>query len=223
MSQTELKNLIELYTKKLLQLKRSSSVSNLKLPKLFQNNTYHNFIKRKLEKLHALNSRNKNNTGEKRIKQDLSSLFSIRKVNEIFCKKISKVKNNYKVYNSYNVNNSSFNSINTALNNSNTKTSVSNNGNRKNLIINKIKIIKIKKENNSIKSKDNNENDNEKQNEEHSFFTRKYYINKNNSNKDIYNLINTDNFNFFLPKICSSPRNNLFNTLNLSECEKNEN
>ena len=222
MSQTELKNLIELYTKKLLQLKRSSSVSNLKLPKLFQNNSYHNFIKRKLEKLQALNSRNKNNTGEKRIKQDLSSLFSIRKVNEIFCKKISKVKNNYKVYNSYNVNNSSFNSINTALNNSNTKTSVSNNGNRKNLIINKIKIIKIKKENNYIKSKDNNENDNENQIEEHSFFKRKYYINKNNSNKDIYNLINTDNFNFFFPKIYSSQKNE-FNTLNLSECEKNEN
>ena len=204
MSQTELKNLIELYTKKLLQLKRSSSVSNLKLPKLFQNNTYHNFIKRKLEKLQALNSRNKNNAGEKRIKQDLSSLFSIRKVNEIFCKKISKVKNNYKVYNSYNVNNSSFNSINTALNNSNTKTSVSNNGNRKNIIINKIKIIKIKKENNYIKSKDNNENDNENQIEEHSFFKRKYYINKNNSNKDIYNLINTDNFNFFFSNIYSS-------------------
>ena len=222
MSQTELKNLIELYTKKLLQLKRSSSVSNLKLPKLFQNNTYHNFIKRKLEKLHALNSRNKNNTGEKRIKQDLSSLFSIRKVNEIFCKKISKVKYNYKVYNSYNVNNSSFNSINTALNNSNTKTSVSNNGNRKNHIINKIKIIKIKKENNYIKSKDNNENDNENQIEEHSFFKRKYYINKNNSNKDIYNLINTDNFNFFFPKIYSSQKNE-FSTLNLSECEKNEN
>ena len=222
MSQTELKNLIELYTKKLLQLKRSSSVSNLKLPKLFQNNTYHNFIKRKLEKLQALNSRNKNNTGEKRIKQDLSSLFSIRKVNEIFCKKISKVKNNYKVYNSYNVNNSSFNSINTALNNSNTKTSVSNNGNRKNIIINKIKIIKIKKENNYIKSKDNNENDNENQIEEHSFFKRKYYINKNNSTKDIYNLINTDNFNFFFPKIYSSQKNE-FNTLNLSECEKNEN
>lgn len=222
MSQTELKNLIELYTKKLLQLKRSSSVSNLKLPKLFQNNSYHNFIKRKLEKLQALNSRNKNNTGEKRIKQDLSSLFSIRKVNEIFCKKISKVKNNYKVYNSYNVNNSSFNSINTALNNSNTKTSVSNNGNRKNLTINKIKIIKIKKENNYIKSKDNNENDNENQIEEHSFFKRKYYINKNNSNKDIYNLINTDNFNFFFPKIYSSQKNE-FNTLNLSECEKNEN
>ena len=222
MSQTELKNLIELYTKKLLQLKRSSSVSNLKLPKLFQNNSYHNFIKRKLEKLQALNSRNKNNTGEKRIKQDLSSLFSIRKVNEIFCKKISKVKNNYKVYNSYNVNNSSFNSINTALNNSNTKTSVSNNGNRKNIIINKIKIIKIKKENNYIKSKDNNENDNENQIEEHSFFKRKYYINKNNSNKDIYNLINTDNFNFFFPKIYSSQKNE-FNTLNLSECEKNEN
>ena len=222
MSQTELKNLIELYTKKLLQLKRSSSVSNLKLPKLFQNNSYHNFIKRKLEKLQALNSRNKNNTGEKRIKQDLSSLFSIRKINEIFCKKISKDKNNYKVYNSYNVNNSSFNSINTALNNSNTKTSVSNNGNRKNIIINKIKIIKIKKENNYIKSKDNNENDNENQIEEHSFFKRKYYINKNNSNKDIYNLINTDNFNFFFPKIYSSQKNE-FNTLNLSECEKNEN
>ena len=108
------------------------------------------------------------------------------------------------------------------MNNSNTKTSVSNNGNRKNIIINKIKIIKIKKENNYIKSKDNNENDNENQIEEHSFFKRKYYINKNNSNKDIYNLINTDNFNFFFPKIYSSQKNE-FNTLNLSECEKNEN
>ena len=71
MSQTEIKNLIDLYSKKLIQLKRANSLSSLKLPKLFHNNSYHNFIKRKLEKLNSLNSRNKYSSGEKRIKQDL--------------------------------------------------------------------------------------------------------------------------------------------------------
>jgi len=215
MSQTEIKNLIDLYSKKLIQLKRANSLSSLKLPKLFHNNSYHNFIKRKLEKLNSLNSRNKYNSGEKRIKQDLSTLFNIRKVNDFVSARISKVHNTKKIFTNSNIvnnNNNSSNSLNTNLNNSNTKTSTSNNGNYKNnIVINKIKIIK------------SNENDTDKQNNEHFFFKKKYYINRNNYNKDIYNLIYTDNFNYFFSNVSSTPKNNiLIKPLNLDEHEKNE-
>ena len=216
MSQTEIQNLIDLYSKKLIHLKKANSLSSLKLPKLFHNNSYHNFIKRKLEKLNSLNSRNKYNSGEKRIKQDLSTLFNIRKVNDFVSARISKVHNTKKIFTNSNIvnnnNNNSSNSLNTNLNNSNTKTSTSNNGNYKNnIVINKIKIIK------------SNENDTDKQNNEHFFFKKKYYINRNNYNKDIYNLIYTDNFNYFFSKVYSTPKNNiLIKPLNLDEHEKNE-
>ena len=213
MSHSEIKNLIDLYSKKLVKLKRANSISSLKLPKLFQNNSYHNFIKRKLEKLNSLNSRNKYNSGEKRIKEDLSTLFNIRKVNEFVGKRISKVNNNNKKLftNSNVLNNNSINSLNTNLNNSNTKTSTSNNGNYKNnIVVNKIKIK-------------NNEDDNDKQNNEHFFIKKKYYINRNNYNKDIYNLIYTNNFNFFFSKVYSTPKKEtLIKSLNLDEQEKNE-
>lgn len=215
MSQTEIKNLIDLYSKKLIQLKRANSLSSLKLPKLFHNNSYHNFIKRKLEKLNSLNSRNKYSSGEKRIKQDLSTLFNIRKVNDFVSSRLSKVHNTKKIFTNSNIvnnNNNSSNSLNTNLNNSNTKTSTSNNGNYKNnIVINKIKIIK------------SNENDTDKQNNEHFFFKKKYYINRNNYNKDIYNLIYTDNFNYFFSKVYSTPKKDIsIKPLNLDEHEKNE-
>ena len=218
MTQTEIKNLIELYTKKLLQLKRSNSIPSIKLPKLFQNNSYHNFIKRKLEKLNSLNSRNKYNTGEKRIKEDLSTLFKINKVDEFLNKRISKAKNTKKFFtNQNNRNSSSFNSINSVFynsNNYNVKTLLSNNRNNSNITFNKIKMIKNNED----------ENDNDKQNYEPFIFKKKYYINKNNYNKDIYNLIHTDNFNFFLPKIYSTPKNDTcINALNFDEHEKNKN
>ena len=55
------------------------------------------------------------------------------------------------------------------------------------------------------------------------FFKKKYYINRNNYNKDIYNLIYTDNFNYFFSKVYSTPKNNiLIKPLNLDEHEKNE-
>ena len=221
MSHTDIKNLIELYTKKLLQLKRSNSFPSIKLPKLFQNNSYHNFIKRKLEKLNSLNSRNKYNIGEKRIKEDLSTLFKINKVDEFLSRRISKAKNTKKFFtNQNNGNNSSFNSINSVFynsNNYNAKTSLSNNrnnSNNSNITFNKIRMVKNHED----------ENDNDKQNYEPFIFKKKYYINKNNYNKDIYNLIHTDNFNFFLPKIYSTPKNDSFiNDLNFDEHEKNEN
>ena len=217
MSQTEIQNLIDLYSKKLIHLKKANSLSSLKLPKLFHNNSYHNFIKRKLEKLNSLNSRNKYNSGEKRIKQDLSTLFNIRKVNDFVSARISKVHNTKKIFTNSNIvnnnNNNSSNSLNTNLNNSNTKTSTSNNGNYKNnIVINKIKIIK------------SNENDTDKQNNEHFFFKKKYYINRNNYNKDIYNLIYTDNFNYFFSKVYSTPRKDIsIKPLNYEEQEKSEN
>ena len=217
MSQTEIQNLIDLYSKKLLQLKKANSLSSLKLPKLFHNNSYHNFIKRKLEKLNSLNSRNKFNSGEKRIKEDLSTIFNIRKVNDFITNRISIINNKKKIFTNSNIvnnNNNSINSLNTNLNNSNTKTSTpNNNGNNKNkIVINKIKIIK------------SNENDNDKQNNEHFFFKKKYYINRNNYNKDIYNLIYTDNFNYFFSKVYSTPRKDIsIKPLNYEEQEKSEN
>ena len=217
MSQTEIQNLIDLYSKKLIHLKKANSLSSLKLPKLFHNNSYHNFIKRKLEKLNSLNSRNKFNSGEKRIKEDLSTIFNIRKVNDFITNRISIVNNKKKIFTNSNIvnnNNNSVNSLNTNLNNSNTKTSTpNNNGNNKNkIVINKIKIIK------------SNENDNDKQNNEHFFFKKKYYINRNNYNKDIYNLIYTDNFNYFFSKVYSTPRKDIsIKPLNYEEQEKSEN
>ena len=217
MSQTEIQNLIDLYSKKLIHLKKANSLSSLKLPKLFHNNSYHNFIKRKLEKLNSLNSRNKFNSGEKRIKEDLSTIFNIRKVNDFITNRISIVNNKKKIFTNSNIvnnNNNSINSLNTNLNNSNTKTSTpNNNGNKKNkIVINKIKIIK------------SNENDNDKQNNEHFFFKKKYYINRNNYNKDIYNLIYTDNFNYFFSKVYSTPRKDIsIKPLNYEEQEKSEN
>ena len=222
MSQTEIKNLIDLYSKKLVQLKRANSLSSLKLPKLFHNNSYHNFIKRKLEKLNSLNSRNKYYSGEKRIKQDLSTLFNIRNVNDFLTSRISQVNNKKKIFtnsNIVNVNNSnnntnSLNSLNNNLNNSNIKTSTSNNnGNYKNnnIVIKNLKIIK------------SNENDTDKQNNDHFFIKKKYYINRNNYNKDIYNLIHTDNFNYFFSKIYSTPKKESIKALNFDEQEKNEN
>jgi hypothetical protein len=92
MKHIEIKNLLESYTKQLSKSRASNSNKNVQLPRLMQSHSYHNLIIRKIEKLRALHCRNKHNSGEKKVRAELSSLFSIHKVENEFFKKFVKIK-----------------------------------------------------------------------------------------------------------------------------------
>lgn len=199
----EIKNLIDSYIKNHLKAKSQKQNSFIKLPKLAQSHPYHLFLKRKIEKLRALNSRNKNNIGEKRLKSNLSSLFSIHHIDYI-SRRINyyeKPKTNY-------INNSSHNSF---AYNSNLKANNTINDNRNNINQkNEIKIIKIKQiENNK------NTIDEPKSTKESGYFRKKYFIKK--KNKDIFNLINSNNNDIFLSKISSNKKNDFMNSFHDNE------
>lgn len=233
MRHIEIKNLIESYTKKLTKSKSSNAMKNLKLPKLIQNHSYHNLIIRKIEKLRALNSRNKYNSGEIKVKANLSNLFCIHKINNDYFKKPTKIKNIQNKNNNHNNNNSN-SSLNSFTYNSQSKTTVSNlvnnisnnniNNNNSNINtnnnsnVNKVKIIKIKQSENGKKTPE----ENNKLNSECGFIKKKYFINKSNFNKDIFNLINADNNYIFFSKIAKTPRNKELDEILSKESEKNE-
>lgn len=252
----EIKNLIDSYTSKLSNSKSSNLKINVKLPKLLQNHSYHNLIIRKIEKLRASNVRNRYNSGEKRIKSELPSLFSIHRLDHDYFRKFIKIKNIHNKNYNQNIN------FHTSLNSltSNSKTAISNvinnicednnnnnnnnnSNNNFNLNINnsnqakekKIKIIKIKQVENSKNSNNNNKNNNNDKkdndnNEKYNkiisdccFIKKNFIVNKINYNKDIFNLINTENFHLFNSKISKTPKNELFNALLNKEVEKNGN
>lgn len=273
MRHIEMKNLKESYVKKLSKSKTSNSPVNVKLPKLIQNHSYHSLIIRKIEKLKALNYRNRYNSGERKVKAELSSLFSIHRIKNEFFKKILKEKNQKKIIFNKNNNNNLHNSFNSFTNNSISKTTVSNNGNNNNnnSIINKnnktskdfktikinnhyhgkninnnnpnnknsnnnmninfnnnsnnesnnnkIKIIKIRQ----VENCKNNPEDNNKINTECGFIKKKYHINKNNVNKDIFKLINDDNNYLYFSKITKAPKIVENNAFSNNDEEKNEN
>ena len=64
MKHIEIKNLLESYTKQLSKSRASNSNKNVQLPRLMQSHSYHNLIIRKIEKLRALNCRNRHNSGK---------------------------------------------------------------------------------------------------------------------------------------------------------------
>ena len=244
MRQMEIKNWIQSFKKRLIKSKSLNQIPSVKLPKLMQSHSYHNLIIRKLEKIKASNYRNRYNSGEKKVKADLSNLFSVHKVETDFFKNLIKVRTNLKYIFNQNKNNNSLKSANSFSNNSVVlKTTVSNNnnsvinynpinssrfcennsnkGNLNNLNNNKIKVIKIK-------STENCKNiledlNSYRINSDCCFFKKKYYINKNNFNKDIFKLINDDNNCIFCPKTTKNQKNYEINNVSNIEEEKNEN
>ena len=288
MRHIEIKNFLESYTKQLSKSKTSNSPTNVKLPKLMQSHSYHNLIIRKIEKLRALHCRNKHNSGEKKVRAELSSLFSIHKVENEFFKKFVKIKTVQKnINNQNNNNNNSHNSLNSFTYNSISKTTVSNicnnnnnsnnsnnnfnnntlsksinhnndnnlnkinnhekdintNNNNPNSIIsnnninsnvnnnisnkvnktssntNKIKIIKIKQ----VENCKNVPEENLKINNEYGFIKKKYHINKNNFNKDIFKLINDDSNCLFFSKNAKTPEIGEADAFSNNDSEKNAN
>ena len=214
MRQMEIKNWIQSFKKRLFKSKSLNQIPSVKLPKLMQSHSYHNLIIRKLEKIKASNYRNRYNSGEKKVKADLSNLFSVHKVETDFFKNLIKVRTNLKYIFNQNKNNNSLKSANSFSNNSVVlKTTVSNNNN--------IKVIKIK-------STENCKNiledlNSYRINSDCCFFKKKYYINKNNFNKDIFKLINDDNNCIFCPKTTKNQKNYEINNVSNIEEEKNEN
>ena len=203
------------------------------------------------------------------MKSELSSLFSIHKIENEFFKKFIKIKNVQKNSNNQNINNNLHSSLNSFTYNSISKTTVSNicnnnnnNSNNNNNIfsnntlsksinnndnninkifnndkdinftnnpnnntnnninsnvinnidinintnnnnnINKIKIIKIKQEENCK----NIPEENLKIYNECGFIKKKYHINKNNFNKDIFKLINDESNYLFFSKNSKTPK-----------------
>jgi len=205
----EIKNLIDSYTKRQLNAKSQKQTSFIKLPKLARSYSYHMLIRRKIEKLRALNSRNKNNIGEKKLKSNLSSLFCIHHINYI-----SQRINYYDKPTTNYINNCSHNSV-TYNSNSKTNSTINGNGN----IINKNNMIKIIK----IKQNKNNKNtfDEHKSKKESGLFKKKYFIKK--KNRDIFDLINSSNNYIFFPKISFNKKNDAINSFHNNECEKNGN
>ena len=250
MKHIEIKSWIESYKKKLNKSKSLKPIAIVKLPKLIQSHSYHNLIIRKIEKIKAANYRNRYNSGEKKVKAALSNMFSVQKVENDFFQKLVKVKTNLKyVFNKNNKNNNSLSSLNSFSNNSILKTTVSNNSvmnynhnnfnnssrflhNPNNLNIksipniinnNSLKIVKIKQTENSKNSPAPEELSSMGTIGDCCFFKKKYYINKNNFNKDIIKFIKDNNRCLFYSKFLKNPNNYDINAFSNIEEEKNEN
>lgn len=220
MERIQIKNLIDSYTKKLFKLKKAYLSSEIKLPRLTPSHSYKDLLQRKIEKLKALNSRFRNNSGERKVKAELSNLFQVQHVKNEYLKRIlhmkNKENNNMRKYN-FEINSlsdNSHNTFNSITNNSISKTNVSNNGNNNN----KVKIVKIK----NVENSKNIQNDISilkdkiiNKNEDNNFCflkKKKYYIKKNNINKDICKLINSDNNIYFFSKFTNTPKNDVINS-----------
>ena len=186
----EMKNFTDSYSKKLMKSKSSKSITNVKLPKLFQNHSLQELVIRKIEKLKAYIIRNRNNPGEKKVKAKLSSLFNIRKINNDNISQIIKFENDQNKLNYKNKNNRSFS---LSSYHSNYKTIFSNSGNNYNY---------IHFSNNIINNNINNNNDSNNDRTFNNIYDNciNYNINKNNctNNKDINNNIIFDNKKGFI-------------------------
>ena len=186
----EMKNFTDSYSKKLMKSKSSKSITNVKLPKLFQNHSLQELVIRKIEKLKAYIIRNRNNPGEKKVKAELSSLFNIRKINNDNISQIIKFENDQNKLNYKNKNNRSFSLSSYHLNH---KTIFSNSGNNYNY---------IHFSNNIINNNINNNNDSNNDRTFNNIYDNciNYNINKNNctNNKDINNNIIFDNKKGFI-------------------------
>ena len=133
MERIQIKNLIDSYTKKLFKLKKAYLSSEIKLPRLTPSHSYKDLLQRKIEKLKALNSRFRNNSGERKVKAELSNLFQVQHVKNEYLKRIlhmkNKENNNIRKYN-FEINSlsdNSHNTFNSITNNSISKTNISNN------------------------------------------------------------------------------------------------
>jgi len=225
----EIPSLFNSFKIKLFQTRESNSY--LKLPKLTNCKSYQNLIKRKIDKIRALNSRNRKNLGEKKIKAELSNLFNVQQIKDLrqTLSNFIKIKQNISQRKK---NHNKSNSINNSINNSlNAINSFTYNSNYKNKIysLKNISNNNIKKKIYNMENSKNNFDDFNKINNGFCFIKKNYYIKKQNFNKDIFNLINSDNNrNIFFHNISKSTKNDEFNSNSDNdficdiEAEKNE-